>query len=112
VALAGAGITVGLLLWWVPVFGYTGAAWAHLVCYVAMALISYLLGRRYYPVPYDLKRVLGYVLLGVGLYAAARLSSAGLGLPAVASGTPWLALFLLIVWLVDGRRLLRRGGGT
>lgn len=33
-----------------------------------MAIISYLLGRKYYPVNYDVKRVLGYIGLGVALY--------------------------------------------
>jgi O-antigen/teichoic acid export membrane protein len=108
VALAGAGITVLLLLWWVPIFGYTGAAWAHLACYGAMAVISYLLGRRYYPVPYDLKRVLGYVALGVALLGAHRLLVARVGVDSVVAATLVLAVFLLLVGVWDGRRLLRQ----
>lgn len=68
VAVLGALVTVAMLLWLVPRFGYAGAAWAHLGCYSTMVLLSYLLGRRYYPVPYDLKRVLGYPVLGVAIY--------------------------------------------
>ena len=66
VSLIGAGITVVMLLTLIPRYGYAGAAWAHLACYSAMVVISYLLGRRYYPVPYDLKRVFGYLALGLG----------------------------------------------
>jgi len=34
-------------------------------------------GRRYYPVAYEVKRVLGYITLGVGLYLAREQLPAG-----------------------------------
>ncbi len=68
VSIAGALITVGLNIWWIPLLGYMGSAWATLVCYFFMTLVSYLLGRHYYPVMYDLKRILGYIGLGIGLF--------------------------------------------
>ncbi len=111
VALAGSAITVVLLLWWVPVYGYMGAAWAHLICYSSMVLISYGLGRRYYPVPYQVGRVLGYLGLGVALYGADRLVGDQLGLGPLLSGSLCLLLFLVVAFLLDGRRLLRRRPG-
>jgi O-antigen/teichoic acid export membrane protein len=68
VSLFGAFLTVLLNVWWIPAYGYKGSAWATLICYASMAILSYLLGRKYYPVDYDVKRVLGYIGLGVGLY--------------------------------------------
>jgi O-antigen/teichoic acid export membrane protein len=97
-----------MLLWLVPVYGYEGAAWAHLVTYGSMVVASYVLGRRYYPVPYDLKRVLGYIGLGLALYGAGRLLTDGLGLHGLIAGTLCLALYLALVFLLDGRALLRR----
>jgi ABC-type xylose transport system permease subunit len=76
-----------------------------------MVLISYLLGRRYYPVPYELARVLGYVLLGLALYGVNRLLIATAKLPSFATGTACLLAFLALTWLADGRRLARRAGG-
>ncbi|MBK1650133.1 lipopolysaccharide biosynthesis protein [Rhabdochromatium marinum] len=112
VALLGAGVTVVMLVWLVPRFGYQGAAWAHLACYAVMVLLSYLLGRRYYPVPYDVKRVLGYPLLGVlivwldHLWYAPRLAD-GLALAHWPVAAAWLVLFALVVVLFEGRRLGR-----
>lgn len=105
VSLAGAGITILLLLWWVPIYGYAGAAWAHLVCYVSMVVMSYLLGRRYYPVPYEAWRVLGYVAFGVALYLASLWLRSVLDWHALVVGTLCLAVFLLAVLLLDGPRL-------
>ena len=110
VSLIGAAITVVILMTLVPIFGYAGAAWAHLACYGAMVVISYLLGRRYYPVPYDLKRVFGYIALGLGLFAASRLLVGVLGWQAPVVGATLLASFLVVVLVADGRALVRHRG--
>ncbi|MFZ0790576.1 MAG: polysaccharide biosynthesis C-terminal domain-containing protein, partial [Chromatiaceae bacterium] len=111
VSVAGAAITVVLLFALVPRYGFEGAAWAHLVCYGSMVLMSYLLGRRYYPVPYDLARVGGYVALGLALYGASRVLVDILDFNALVIGTLLLALFLALVFLIDGRPLLKRAAG-
>ncbi len=108
VSLGGAGVTVALLLWWVPLYGYMGAAWATLVCYATMVLLSWALGRRYYPVPYDLKRVLGYVALGLLLYGADRQLISLADMHAPVAGTLCMAVFVALVLWLDGRVLLRR----
>ena len=107
VALVGAGITVLCLWLLVPAFGYEGAAWAHLACYSTMVVLSYGLGRRYYPVPYDVLRVVGYIALGLGLYAAGHWLTTSLGWHPFAAGTALMALYLAIVAIADGRKLLR-----
>ena len=105
VALGGALITIVALWLLVPAYGYAGAAWAHLLCYSAMVLISYLLGRRYYPVPYDLPRVIGYITLGLGLYATHRALIERLDWNVWVSATLLMAGFLALVLTLDGRRL-------
>ncbi|MEI6542291.1 MAG: oligosaccharide flippase family protein [Methylococcales bacterium] len=105
VSLSGALLTIGLNLWWIPEFGYVGSAWATLVCYVWMAVVSYLLGRLYYPVGYEVKRVLGYILLGVILYFIKIILPIG-----TAWQQPWflstelMTLYFLIVLLFEGRK--------
>ncbi len=63
VSIAGAMITIAFILQLVPVYGYAGAAWATLFCYCFMVVASYLLGRKYFPVPYDLGKIAAYILL-------------------------------------------------
>lgn len=94
VALVGAGITVVSLWLLVPRFGYEGAAWSHLICYASMVVISWLLGRRYYPVPYDLKRIFGYIGLGLGLFWLAH----QFGMPATLLMLVFVALIGADLW--------------
>jgi O-antigen/teichoic acid export membrane protein len=57
-SIIGAVVTIILLLTLVPVFGYMGAAWATLICYGLMMILSYITGQKRYPIPYDLKALL------------------------------------------------------
>jgi O-antigen/teichoic acid export membrane protein len=51
-----------------PRWGYYGAAWARFVAEAAMVAVSYYLNRRYFPTPYDVRRIVEYVVLGVALF--------------------------------------------
>jgi len=108
VSLIGAVITVILLFWWVPIYGYQGAAWAHLVCYGTMVMLSYLLGRHYYPVPYQLWRVSGYVVFAVALYLCNQWLIQVVHWSSVFTATGLLTLFLFAVIVIDGVPLLRQ----
>ncbi|SFN69490.1 Membrane protein involved in the export of O-antigen and teichoic acid [Chitinophaga sp. YR627] len=54
--------------WWIPVMGYFGAALATMACYFVQMAICYVLGQKYYPVPYHLPRILTYILGAVGTF--------------------------------------------
>lgn len=106
VAVVGAGVTIGLLVWWVPLMGYRGAAWATLACYVVMVLVSAILGRKYYPVPYEWSRVLFYLLFGAGLWALNTQMATVMS--SYLSATMCLLIYLIGAFLLDGRVFLRR----
>jgi len=105
VSIAGAALTIALNVWWIPLFGYVGSAWATLACYGSMAIVSYLLGQKYYPVKYDVKRLIGYIGLGIGLYFAHQ------HLLMILDWQPWLLastlmlLYMLITALCEGRQI-------
>lgn len=60
--------TVALNVALIPVLGYYGAAIARLGCEVAMVAVSFYLNRRFFPTPYNLRRIGFYVLVGAVLY--------------------------------------------
>lgn len=108
VSLFGAALTVGLNIWWVPIMGYAGSAWATLVCYAAMTVISYALGQYYYPVRYPIGKIAGYLLLGLLLYGGHKGLTESCGWPSWAVASASLALYLLVVALADMRPLLKK----
>ncbi len=67
-------LMLGLNIWLVSAIGipdgYLGSAWAALGSYFAVMVISYFVGRHYYPLPYQLGRMGAYTLLAAILYAA------------------------------------------
>jgi len=68
IALIGAIITVVLNIALVPKYGYLGAAWAHLACYFTMVILSFIGGRIFYKVSYDLPHILLYFIFAFILY--------------------------------------------
>ena len=104
VSLAGALLTVTLNWYWIPIWGYIGSAWATLACYFAMAFISYLLGRRFYPVAYDIKRILLYVFFGLSLLLAKPLLLIYIAWQPWLLSTALLSLFLLTATLLESQK--------
>jgi O-antigen/teichoic acid export membrane protein len=62
ISIGGAIFTITGNIVLIPVLGYMGAAYTTLLCYFLMALVSYIAGHKYFPVPYDI--VSGTVLIG------------------------------------------------
>ena len=69
-AIFGAIITLVLNLLFIPKYGYVASAWATFACYGSMMVVSYLLGQKHYPVPYELGKLSIYLGSAVLLYAA------------------------------------------
>jgi len=65
-------LMLGLNLWLVPLIGipdgYMGSAWAALISYFTVMVVSYFVGRHYYPLPYEIRRMGLYTLLALLLY--------------------------------------------
>lgn len=57
-------LTVGIIVWGAPVWGFMACAYASVVSNLLLVLISYFLGRKYYPVPYQLGAAAGYLAVG------------------------------------------------
>ena len=65
ISICGAIITVFLNIILIPNYGYVGSAVATLSAYLSMAIISYFLGRRYYPIPYKTSKLSFYIIFAV-----------------------------------------------
>ncbi|MFA7042996.1 MAG: polysaccharide biosynthesis C-terminal domain-containing protein [Bacteroidales bacterium] len=68
ISLIGCVMTVAGNIIFVPIFGYMGAAWVSCITFFVMMTISWMLGKKYYPISYDLKSIFRYTVIGAILY--------------------------------------------
>ena len=101
-SIVGAIITIVFNIVMIEQIGFIAAAWATLLAYGAMMVLSYYIGQKHYPVPYNLKAILGYLLLAVALSVIALNTNANYYL-----NTALVLLFLTIALLVEKNELKR-----
>ena len=65
ISIFGAIVTLVLNYVLIPIIGFKGSAIATLSAYAIMMLLSFYFGRKYYPVPYDLKKISLYLLVSI-----------------------------------------------
>jgi O-antigen/teichoic acid export membrane protein len=63
IAIIGAIITIAFNYIMIPIWGFMASAWATLITYATMTTISYFIGKKHYPVPYDVLRIGSYLLI-------------------------------------------------
>ena len=68
-SLIGLGITLIIQIIGVPLIGYWASCGSSLVCYFVIMLLSYFIGQKKAPIPYDMKVIGGYTVLTIGLLA-------------------------------------------
>ena len=68
ITLIGAALTILVNYLLIPHLGYLACAIATVVCYGSMMIISYVQGQKYYPIPYDLKKGVMYILIALVLF--------------------------------------------
>jgi O-antigen/teichoic acid export membrane protein len=67
ISLVGALVTLVLNVLLIPIISYMGSAIATIIAYGSMMLISYAMGQKKYPIPYDKKAIFTYLGLAVVL---------------------------------------------
>ncbi len=101
ISVLGALLTLVLNFWLIPIMSYKGSAIATLCAYALMMVLSYYYGRKYYPIPYDLKRI--------GLYLSVSVLFSGLSFYVFRDkfivGIILLIVFLSIVYVSEKKQI-------
>ena len=105
ISIVGALVTLLLNFLLIPIMSYYGSAIATIAAYGSMMLISYYLGRNKYPIPYDMKRIFGYLALSI------LFSALSFYIPYVRENyfikIALLAVFLYFIYYSEKETLLR-----
>jgi len=93
ISIVGAVVTLGINYALIPTMSYVASAIATVSAYGIMMFLSYYLGQKYYPIPYNLKKISLYFLVsvifsGISFYLFRSNYIVGIGL--------WLAFIILI----------------
>jgi O-antigen/teichoic acid export membrane protein len=64
-SIFGAIITIVLNVIFIPIIGIMAAAYTTLIAYVGMTIVSYLFGKKYYTIPYNLNKMAIYLIVSV-----------------------------------------------
>lgn len=105
----GALLTIGLNLWLIPIIGYMGSAISTFIVYGTMAIISYFMGKKHYPIPYHVGRGVFYLVLAAGLIAGAYFWDFD-GLVRYGYLVFSIGVFISMAWFIDLRGLVNTKG--
>ncbi len=103
ISIVGAVITLGINYALIPTMSYVASAIATVSAYGIMMFLSYYLGQKYYPIPYNLKKISLYFIVsvifsGISFYLFRNNYFVGIGL--------WLA-FIILVYSQEEKALKR-----
>ena len=65
ISILGAAVTIAVNVYFIPSYGYWASTWGTFLSYFSMMTVSYFLGQYFYPVPYHMKKIIGYLSLSI-----------------------------------------------
>ncbi|HRQ30799.1 MAG TPA: polysaccharide biosynthesis C-terminal domain-containing protein [Saprospiraceae bacterium] len=108
ISVGGAIITIAINFIFIPIAGVVTAAWASFVCYAFMMMAGYLIGQKYFPVPYNLMKIGYYIGFALIIYVTnLYLRRFTDGLPVILSVNSALFLiYLLMIYITEKKWLI------
>ena len=106
ISLFGALLTIVFNMLLIPHLGYIGAAWTTLICYASMMMLSFYQGQKHFPINYDIKKILGYIVFSIVLYLLSNLFvDVDFALKLIIN-TAIFMVFLVVVWYKEKNDLM------
>lgn len=68
-------ITLIIQVAFIPTFSYMACAWAAFFANLVMMVVSYFLGQKHYPIPYNLKTATLFTIIAMALFAIMQITS-------------------------------------
>ncbi|HEU4496823.1 MAG TPA: polysaccharide biosynthesis C-terminal domain-containing protein [Flavobacterium sp.] len=104
ISIVGAVLTLLLNYFLIPKYSYRGSAIATIAAYGSMMAISYVLGNKYYAVPYDMKKIGAY--LGISIFLSGLYFYSGLR-ENYYVGIPMILLFMYFIYYSEKETISR-----
>jgi O-antigen/teichoic acid export membrane protein len=105
ISFAGMVVTILANFILIPMYGYMGSSWASLACYLAMALLCYFFGQKYYPIPYQIGKGMLYVIATILLVYGVNAVTIESQVIATLFHAVVLAVYLLVIFIFERKQI-------
>lgn len=107
ITLGGVIVTLLVNIIFIPRYGMYASAWATFLCYCSMMIWSYVLGHKYYPIPYNVKKLLAYIGVALILFFLEKgfMAIVGSTILHLLFATILMCVFLLLVIFAEKKEL-------
>jgi O-antigen/teichoic acid export membrane protein len=107
IAIVGALTTILINVLFIPKYGYLASAWATLVVYLMQMILSYFLGQRFYPIPYNRKKFVLYIGVSILLFFVGNSVHFSSSLFNFLVQNILIAFFVFIVYFLERKALIK-----
>jgi len=107
ISIFGALLTIALNVSLIPALGFMGSAWASLISWLFMSLLSYFIGKYYFPIKYKLSKggfYSIYAALATAMIVTLELSL----LLRYGLGVGLISLYLFLVYLIEIKSIKKK----
>ena len=107
IAIIGALTTILINVIFIPNYGYKASAWATLIVYFLQMMLSYFLGQRYYPIPYNKKKFILYIGISILLFFVGDSIQTSSSYFNLFFHNLLIALFISLVYFLERKALIK-----
>jgi O-antigen/teichoic acid export membrane protein len=104
IAIGGALVTITVNVIFIPIYGFWASAWATLVVYALQMVVSYLLGQKYYPIKYNLRKFALYFGLAIVIYLVSfqlNLEPGSMTFTKFLIHNSMILFYVFVVWFIE-----------
>lgn len=108
ITIGGAIITILANYILIPIAGYEGSAIAALICYASMTGICFLLGQKFYPIPYKIMTGMIYIIFTTLLVYGVNSIVIPDQVMATAFHLIVICVYLIVIYLIEGKAIRKK----
>lgn len=105
ISVGGALITITLLSFLIPIYGYWAAAWTTFTVYGLQMIASYLLSQKYYPIHYNLRKTGLYFIVALLIFGLANWIDLDPGFVKMFIHNLFILVFIALVWMFERKTI-------
>ncbi|NUM31267.1 MAG: polysaccharide biosynthesis protein [Bacteroidetes bacterium] len=94
-------LTVFLNIAFVPLYGFKASAWATLAVYVFLAVVNYVVGQKYFKVPYNISKITMFLILSIGTYFMALQLKTSININHYIFNFSIMIVFVFLIYLIE-----------